>query len=111
MNGCIGRLTMKKPLSTFKPLSTSRWAEFRCIAGPTARRLTSGGNMPHYEFFCLDCKKLFSKILSLIDYEEGGVVCPRCRSKNVEQRWSAFTVITSKNHPDRWRHARLRRGD
>jgi len=55
-----------------------------------------GGNMPHYEFFCLDCKKFFSKILSLIDYEEGGVVCPRCRSKNVEQRWSAFTVITSK---------------
>ena len=52
--------------------------------------------MPHYEFFCLDCKKFFSKIPSLIDYEEGGVVCPRCRSKNVEQRWSAFTVITSK---------------
>ena len=55
-----------------------------------------GGNMPHYEFFCVDCKKLFSKILPLIDYEKGGVVCPRCRSKNVEQRWSAFTVITSK---------------
>jgi putative FmdB family regulatory protein len=52
--------------------------------------------MPHYEFFCVDCKKLFSKILPLIDYEKGGVVCPRCRSKNVEQRWSAFTVITSK---------------
>jgi putative FmdB family regulatory protein len=57
---------------------------------------STGGNMPHYEFFCLDCKKLFSKILSLVDYEEGEVVCPHCRSKNVEQRWSAFTVITSK---------------
>jgi putative FmdB family regulatory protein len=55
-----------------------------------------GGNMPHYEFFCHDCKKLFSKILSLADYEKGRVVCPKCGSKKVEQRWSAFTVITSK---------------
>jgi putative FmdB family regulatory protein len=52
--------------------------------------------MPHYEFFCHDCKKPFSKILSLIDYEEGEVVCPRCGNKNVEQRWSASTVITSR---------------
>jgi putative FmdB family regulatory protein len=55
-----------------------------------------GGNMPHYEFFCHDCKRLFSKILSLVDYEKGHVVCPKCGSKKVEQRWSAFTVITSK---------------
>ena len=55
-----------------------------------------GGNMPHYEFFCHACKKLFSKILSLADYEKGRVVCPHCGSKKVEQRWSAFTVITSK---------------
>jgi putative FmdB family regulatory protein len=52
--------------------------------------------MPHYEFFCHDCKKYFDRILSLADYEEGGVVCPRCHSKNVEQRWSAFSAITSK---------------
>jgi len=55
-----------------------------------------GGNMPHYEFFCHACKKLFSKTLSLADYEKGRVVCPHCGSKKVEQRWSAFTVITSK---------------
>jgi putative FmdB family regulatory protein len=52
--------------------------------------------MPHYEFFRRDCKRLFSTILSLVDYEEGEVVCPKCGSKNVEQRGSAFTVITSK---------------
>jgi putative FmdB family regulatory protein len=52
--------------------------------------------MPHYEFFCRECKTFFDKILSLVDYEEGDVVCPHCGSKKVEQRWSAFSAITSK---------------
>jgi len=52
--------------------------------------------MPHYEFFCHACKKTFSKVLALVDYEEGGVACPHCGSHDVEQRWSAFSVITSK---------------
>jgi putative FmdB family regulatory protein len=52
--------------------------------------------MPHDEYFCHDCKNLFSKILSLVDYEESDVICPKCGSKNVEQCSSAFTVITSK---------------
>ena len=52
--------------------------------------------MPRYEFICHDCKKLFSKILSVVDYEEGEVLCPHCGSKEVEQFWSAFSAITSK---------------
>jgi putative FmdB family regulatory protein len=52
--------------------------------------------MPRYEFFCHNCKKLFSKILSLVDYEEGEILCPHCSSKEVEQCWSAFNAITSK---------------
>ena len=52
--------------------------------------------MHHYEFFCHKCTKLFAKILSLVDYEEGEVVCPHCGSKDVEQRWSAFSVLTTK---------------
>ena len=51
--------------------------------------------MPHYEFFCQECKKLFDKILSLVDYEEGEVLCPHCGSKKVEQ-WSAFSASTAK---------------
>ena len=51
---------------------------------------------PHCEFFCPDCNKFFDKILSLVDYEEGEVQCPHCGSKNIEQRWSAFSAITSK---------------
>ena len=52
--------------------------------------------MPHYEFFCLDCHKSFNKILSLVDYEEGEIMCPHCGGRKVEQRWSAFSAITSK---------------
>jgi len=52
--------------------------------------------MPHYEFFCHECKKFFARILSLVDYEEGEVVCPHCGGKDVEQRWSAFHAIASK---------------
>src|SRR5215472_10635043 len=50
--------------------------------------------MPHYEFLCHACQKTFSKILALVDYEEGGIVCPHCGSHNVEQRGSAFSAIT-----------------
>ena len=52
--------------------------------------------MPHYEFYCHTCKKTFMRILTLADYEEGGVICPRCGSHKVEQRWSVFSAITSK---------------
>jgi len=52
--------------------------------------------MPHYEFVCRTCQRTFSKVLALVDYEEGVVVCPHCGSRDVEQRWSAFSVITSK---------------
>jgi putative FmdB family regulatory protein len=52
--------------------------------------------MPRYEFFCRNCKKLFSRILSLVDYEEGEVLCPHCGSESVERCWSAFNAITSK---------------
>ena len=57
---------------------------------------TGGRPMPHYEFFCHACKKSFSKVLSLVDCEEGEVLCPHCGSKEVEQCWSAFSAITSK---------------
>ncbi len=52
--------------------------------------------MPYYEFYCPACKKTFSKILTFVDYEEGGVVCSHCGSHKVEQCWSVFSVITSR---------------
>jgi putative FmdB family regulatory protein len=41
--------------------------------------------MPLYEFFCHTCKKTFSKILTLAEYEEGEVICLHCGSRKVEQ--------------------------
>src|SRR5690349_6451067 len=52
--------------------------------------------MPNYDFYCHACKKTFSKLLTLAQYEKGKVICPRCGSHKVEQRWAAFSVITSK---------------
>lgn len=52
--------------------------------------------MPHYNFLCRACKKEFSKILTLSEQEKGKIVCPHCKSKDVEQRWGAFYAVTSK---------------
>ncbi len=56
--------------------------------------------MPHYEFFCHNCKKLFSKILFLVDYEEGEILRPHCSSKEVEQCRSASTPLRRRRAPD-----------
>jgi putative FmdB family regulatory protein len=52
--------------------------------------------MPRYDFFCQACKKTFSKVLTLAEYEKGEVLCPRCGGDDVEQSWSAFYTITTK---------------
>jgi putative FmdB family regulatory protein len=52
--------------------------------------------MPLYEFFCRDCKKALSKALTIAEHGKEGITCPHCGGKNLEQRWSAFSVITSK---------------
>jgi putative FmdB family regulatory protein len=52
--------------------------------------------MPQYNFICRASKKEFSKVLTISEYEKGKIVCPRCNSKDVEQRWTAFYAVTSK---------------
>ena len=51
--------------------------------------------MPHYNFFCRACKKEFTTILTISEYEKGKLVCPHCNSKDLEQRWAAFYAVTS----------------
>jgi len=52
--------------------------------------------MPNYEFFCHVCKKMFSQILTIAAHEKAKIACPHCGSHKIEQRWAAFSVITSK---------------
>ena len=52
--------------------------------------------MPQYNFLCRACNKEFSKTMTLSQYEKGGIVCPHCKSKDIEQRWAAFYAVTSK---------------
>ena len=52
--------------------------------------------MPQYAFFCNACRKEFSAILTLAQFEKGAVKCPHCKSTKVEQKWAAFFAVTSK---------------
>jgi putative FmdB family regulatory protein len=52
--------------------------------------------MPSYEFLCKDCKKTFSVVMTLEEYDKGRVACPKCKSKKVEQKAAAFFAVTSK---------------
>jgi putative FmdB family regulatory protein len=52
--------------------------------------------MPHYEFVCNACKKTFLKTLTIAEHDAEKTACPHCGSQEVEQRWSAFSAITSK---------------
>jgi len=58
--------------------------------------LRLGGSYAPVQFLCRACKKEFSKIQTLSEHEKGKIVCPHCKSKDVEQRWAAFYAVTSK---------------
>lgn len=52
--------------------------------------------MPSYDFVCGECKKRFSLIMSVSDYEKKEFRCPKCKSEKVKQKISSFQTITSK---------------
>jgi putative FmdB family regulatory protein len=52
--------------------------------------------MPQYEYACKGCKKTFSLIMTLPQYEKRKVACPKCKSKKVEQKVATFFAVTSK---------------
>ncbi len=53
--------------------------------------------MPQYDFLCQSCKKLFSKTLTLPEYEQAVICCPYCGTDDVEQgRWIAFHSVPAK---------------
>lgn len=52
--------------------------------------------MPSYEFECKECKKHFTRVMSLAEYDKETVICPHCKSKKVEQLPAAFFAVTAK---------------
>lgn len=52
--------------------------------------------MRSHEFFCNACQRFFSKTMIAQEYEEGGTVCPKCGSEDIEQRPTAFYPINYK---------------
>jgi len=52
--------------------------------------------MPTYEFFCQGCQKFFYKILSVLAFEDGGIICPYCDSTDIEQRRSSVSPVPLK---------------
>ncbi|RLC28761.1 MAG: zinc ribbon domain-containing protein [Deltaproteobacteria bacterium] len=52
--------------------------------------------MPTYEFFCEKCKKGFSLILSISEYEKKKIRCPKCKSTRVKQQITSFQTVTSR---------------
>ncbi|MGD9058388.1 MAG: zinc ribbon domain-containing protein [Desulfobacterales bacterium] len=52
--------------------------------------------MPTYEFYCEGCKKSFTIILSISEYEKQKYSCPECKAKKLKQQISSFQTVTSK---------------
>ncbi len=52
--------------------------------------------MPTYDYRCKDCKKTFSLVMTLAAHDKAHPVCPKCQSKNVDQKPAAFFAVGSK---------------
>lgn len=52
--------------------------------------------MPTYSFVCKDCKKTFTQMMTLDQHKKNRIVCPKCKSKKVEQTYAAFFAVSAK---------------
>jgi len=53
--------------------------------------------MPVYEFRCGDCRKAFSLVKTIKEYETSTVKCPKCgKRKPVVRVWSQVYAVTSR---------------
>ena len=51
--------------------------------------------MPTYDFYCKKCKKDFSIIISISEYEKKKFKCPKCKGKELKQQITSFQTVTS----------------
>lgn len=52
--------------------------------------------MPTYEYACNACGKKFSVTMSFAEHDRKKPACPKCKSRRVGQRFSAFYSKTSR---------------
>jgi putative FmdB family regulatory protein len=52
--------------------------------------------MPTYEFRCEKCRKSFTIVMSIADYEKKKYQCPKCKGRKLRQEITAFQTVTSK---------------
>jgi putative FmdB family regulatory protein len=52
--------------------------------------------MPTYDYICGKCGKRFSKSLTIAEHDRRRVNCPKCSSKQVNQRVQPFFATTSR---------------
>jgi putative FmdB family regulatory protein len=52
--------------------------------------------MPHYEFYCEQCKKEVAVTLSIGQRERGDYKCPDCGGKRLQPRLGTFFTQTSR---------------
>ena len=52
--------------------------------------------MPTYDFYCENCDKVFTIIISISDYEKKKLNCPKCKGKKLKQQITSFQTVTSK---------------
>ncbi|NIQ40174.1 MAG: zinc ribbon domain-containing protein [Proteobacteria bacterium] len=52
--------------------------------------------MPNYDYLCKKCKKLFTMVLTLSEYENGKIKCPHCGSERLKQQITTFMTKTSR---------------
>jgi putative FmdB family regulatory protein len=53
-------------------------------------------DMPGYDFKCEKCQKKFSLSMSISEYENTKLKCPKCKSSKVKQQISHFQTKTSR---------------
>lgn len=52
--------------------------------------------MPTYEYVCVKCGEEFIRVMSISEFESGGVTCPKCQSEDIKQQMSTFIPKTSR---------------
>ncbi|NIS59535.1 MAG: zinc ribbon domain-containing protein [Proteobacteria bacterium] len=52
--------------------------------------------MPTYDYICKKCKKPFTAVMTIGEYERGKTKCPRCGSNSLKQQITPFIAKTSR---------------